>query len=54
VADQEGSDSRSPGGGLSVGLDVLWIVSLFILAFMILYAVTTFILIGLSLYEAVE
>jgi Glycosyl transferase family 2 len=54
VADQEGSDSRSPGGGLSVGLEVLWIVSLFILAFMILYAVTTFILIGLSLYEAVE
>jgi Glycosyl transferase family 2 len=37
-----------------VGLEVLWIVSLFILAFMILYAVTTFILIGLSLYEAVE
>jgi cellulose synthase/poly-beta-1,6-N-acetylglucosamine synthase-like glycosyltransferase len=37
-----------------VALEVLWIVSLLIFAFMILYAVTTFGLLGLSLYEAVQ
>jgi cellulose synthase/poly-beta-1,6-N-acetylglucosamine synthase-like glycosyltransferase len=37
-----------------VAFEVLWIVSLFIFAFLMLYVATTFILIGLSLYEAVE
>jgi hypothetical protein len=37
-----------------VALEVLWIVSLLIFAFMILYPVTTFGLLGLSLYEAVQ